>query len=85
MKTNPNDPIEWRNCIPSKTGRDLFPHRLFHIGLTKREYFAAIALQGILSNASYMSHVERWTYLAVTYADHLVDELNKDTKQDGKE
>ena len=45
------------------------------IGLTKREYFAAIALQGILSQ-----HDSRPTYtatLAVEYADALIDALNK--------
>jgi hypothetical protein len=44
-------------------------------GLTKREYFAAIALQGILSQ-----HDSRPTYtatLAVEYADALIDALNK--------
>jgi hypothetical protein len=44
-------------------------------GLTKREYFAAIALQGILSQ-----HDSRPSYaatLAVEYADALIDALNK--------
>ena len=44
-------------------------------GLTKREYFAAIALQGILSqDDSRPSDAANW---AVEYADALIDALNK--------
>ena len=45
------------------------------VGLTKREYFAAMAMQGILSQ-----HDSRPSYtatLAVEYADALINELNK--------
>ena len=42
-------------------------------GLTKREYFAAIALQGILSQ-EFSRHAATW---AVEYADALIDALNK--------
>jgi hypothetical protein len=44
-------------------------------GLTKREYFAAVALQGILSqDDSRPSDAATW---AVEYADALIDALNK--------
>lgn len=44
-------------------------------GLTKREYFAASALQGILSKDDRLpSDAATW---AVEYADSLIDALNK--------
>lgn len=47
-------------------------------GLTKREYFAAMAVQGILaSNKSGFCDVFHDVYMAVKYADNLIDELNK--------
>jgi len=48
------------------------------IGLTKREYFAAMAMQGILSNNL------DWINVAVSsvdFADALISELEKDSKQ----
>jgi hypothetical protein len=44
-------------------------------GLTKREYFAAMAMQGLLSlgGVIYQSTVKS----AVEYADDLIEELNK--------
>lgn len=50
-------------------------------GLTKREYFAAMALQGILSNAA-TTNVET-SYIvqdARLFADELIKELNKDNE-----
>ncbi|WP_016953526.1 hypothetical protein [Anabaena sp. PCC 7108] len=44
-------------------------------GLSKREYFAAIALQGILANPEFMSAMA--CQLAVKKADELIFELNK--------
>jgi hypothetical protein len=46
-------------------------------GLTKREYFAALAMQGLTSFASPLTVYER-VNRAVEYADALIDELNKD-------
>ena len=48
-------------------------------GLTKREYFAAIALQGLLANDSAL--ITSKVIDAVKAADALIEELNK-TKQD---
>lgn len=70
MKTHSNEPI---NSIP-----DLNNHPSDWYGLTKREYFAAMAMQGIISNpnnhyvTSY-SIAER----AVQIADALIEQLNK--------
>jgi len=51
-------------------------------GLTKREYFAAMAMQGLLCN--YQVHEDyvnnKYPYVAdkaVAMADHLIQELNK--------
>lgn len=45
-------------------------------GLTKREHFAAIAMQGILSSKLQISP-ELVTDYAVEYADALIEALNK--------
>ena len=49
-------------------------------GLTKREYFAAMAMQGLLANYGSSYSVQN-TMEAVYMADALIEELNK-TKQD---
>ncbi len=47
-------------------------------GLTKREYFAAMALQGIISNKDGLDiKIERIVESAVDTADALIEELNK--------
>lgn len=61
--TYPNDPI----C---KTDEDRYD------GLTKREYFAAAALQGFASSNPNISFSEQAKW-AVTSADKLIEELNK--------
>lgn len=43
-------------------------------GLTKREYFAAMAMQGLLAGNSQVKDIK---VAAVTYADELISELNK--------
>ena len=48
-------------------------------GLTKREYFAAMAMQGLLANDSGL--ITSKARDAVKAADALIEELNK-TKQD---
>lgn len=44
-------------------------------GLTKREYFAAMALQGLLANNTSIHKYS--VQSAVEYADDLIEELNK--------
>jgi len=48
-------------------------------GLTKREHFAGLAMQGLLSNPSQIdtTHFEWIAQHAVGYADALLKELNK--------
>jgi len=53
--------------------------------LTKREYFAAMAMQGILSNAeAYRNHPSPGEYIirnAIEYADELIKELNTESDE----
>lgn len=46
-------------------------------GLTKREYFAAMAMQGLLSDSALCTDTEL-TETAVEFADCLIDALNKE-------
>ena len=79
MKSNPND-----TAFPSAWMQD-HSGSLPVGGLTKREYFAALAMQGLLAN-SYSNGVNQPTSeasfsqlagLAVNQADALIVELNK--------
>jgi len=83
MKTRGND---WA-CPQVDTDLDLnstsqtFERRVHSFGgLTKREYFAAMAMQGILANANWqksqINDPERLGQAAVLYADGLVNGLN---------
>lgn len=49
-------------------------------GLTKREYFAAMALQGILASGV-VWHKTSFTERAVIHADELIAQLNRGNKQ----
>lgn len=90
MKTNGNDPIN--TVTMRQTGDD--EYRLAterdiregiwlsaRGGLTKREYFAALAMQGMLSagdgDFSFDHHI-RIAKLSVAHADTLIDALNKE-------
>jgi hypothetical protein len=46
-------------------------------GLTKREYFAAMALQGLLTDNESPNSREEFAGYAVKLADSLIEELNK--------
>jgi hypothetical protein len=49
-------------------------------GLTKREYFAAMAMQGLLSNGTInhgYSTYEGWAKEAIKAADELLNQLDK--------
>ena len=66
MKTNPNEPIhtiEYNNNYISN-------------GLTKHEYFAVMALQGLLADRKLGSIQEHAEY-AVKLAEALIEELSK--------
>jgi hypothetical protein len=70
-----NEPI---NSIP-----DLNNHPSSWYGLTKREYFSAMAMQGLSSNlAGSLMNKDTVSYLSVKYADALIAELNKPVSND---
>lgn len=49
---------------------------LTHLGLTKREYFAGLAMQGMLANTEYVLHSrETLAHNAVQMADELLKQL----------
>jgi hypothetical protein len=68
MKTDPKEPIypekDWAN-VPT-------------FGLTKREYFAAMAMQGLCSDVSLTIHKTplEVAHIATVYAEALIEELN---------
>lgn len=70
--TNPNDPITYHLTYNQCTGK---PDGQIE-GLTKREYFAALALQGMLAYDRTRSAdaIARWS---VEAADALINELNR--------
>lgn len=81
MTTKPND-----SAMPCGDSLGIYG------GLTKREYFAAMAMQGICANASFLSalndtannnntHTEKLVaFSSVEVADALIAELNKEEK-----
>jgi len=78
MKTNGNDPAN------PTIGWELTVHGdpvviTDQYGLTKREYFAAMAMQGLLTSTKYILYpITQVAKDAVNYADALIKELNKD-------
>jgi hypothetical protein len=69
-ETNSNEPIV--NIIYNSA------NIISTTGLTKREYFAAMALQGIIANKDGLDiKIERIVESAVDTADALIEELNK--------
>lgn len=70
MKTNPNDPS-------FSIDLELKDYQKFQMyGLTKREYFAAMAIQGMAYELDYDEEV--YAKNAVKLADALIEALNKD-------
>lgn len=67
--TNGNEPI---NSIP-----DLNNHPSDWYGLTKREYFAGLIIQGLLANPNNDGNPKYTAIHAVEVADELIKELNK--------
>ena len=68
--TNPNEPI---NPIESVHRTEIT------YGLTKREYFAAMAMQGYITNGpSSISTTKLIAHASIEYADALIEALGKD-------
>ena len=69
--TNGNDSI---NVVDYINNDGTIQHQEFK-GLTKREYFAAMAMQGIISSGNFK--IGTITYAAVAFSDGLITSLNK--------
>lgn len=73
MKTNPNDPAH-----PTPyTNQDGTIQYDVYLGLTKREYFTALAIQGLCANVESAS-IADIALSAVKIADALIEALNKE-------
>ena len=56
-------------------GNSIEQHTDFSLGLTKREYFAAMAMQGLLANK--FSPGSDYNVWAVEIADRVIEKLNE--------
>jgi hypothetical protein len=65
--TNPND---------SATGFAWSQEQSGTSGLTKREYFAAMAMQGLLANGNYITNYKFLGEESVIFANALIEALN---------
>jgi len=84
MKTNPNDPINARPYShderPSGNYEGDYPETFqAYSGLTIREYFAAMAMQGILAGST-VSLPDEVAECAINNADALIRKLNSPDK-----
>lgn len=83
MKTNPNDSINSFHGDTYTSVDGYTTSNYFNAGLTKREYFAAMAMQGIQAanvNNGFQNgiNVKAVAIMAVTQADMLIEELNRE-------
>jgi len=67
MKTKPDDPV----VVTQNANNPLY-------GLTKREYFAAIAMQGMVSQNMGLNSERHIAHHSVEFADALIERLNKE-------
>jgi hypothetical protein len=76
MKTNPNEPI---NVMLGLKVKDLEIMQEAGIlsGLTKREHFAGLAMQGLLNEKIETRSFDNLVQFSVIIADRLIRELNK--------
>lgn len=83
MKTEPNDLVHAYGYANEQSHFDS------QGGLTKREHFAAMAMQGLLSNPEWMQIYEGQKYIfaseivaqtSLNMADALIEQLNKTEK-----
>lgn len=76
MKTNPNESASPITTVIDGNWIQEPPEN--RKGLTKREYFAAIAMQGLLAYDGLIPHRYNMDR-AVRMADNLIESLNKET------
>jgi len=71
MKTNPNEPISAVLTQSSSLQNET------SLGLTKREMFAALAMQGVCANSN-GTDLNSIAQGSVAMADYLIEALNKE-------
>jgi hypothetical protein len=70
LPTDGNHPTDAMDILNSDSGR------VINKGLTKREYFAAMAMQALITRGAHLV-IENVTHNSVVYADSLIEALNK--------
>ena len=78
--TDPND-LAYPKVVSSPArDRNHGPYTDTHStgGLTKREHFAAMAMQGMLADHTCDAEPDAFAEVAVNYADALIAKLNKE-------
>jgi hypothetical protein len=72
-------PLQWKEIKnnPSQFGSDTFTYWYEQHGMTLREYYAGIIIQGMMSNSSIKWTPEDYASEAVKIADTLIIEINK--------
>lgn len=81
MKTEPNDPKNPIQIAKKANEHGVVIEYDNYFGLTKREYFAAMAMQGLLAKAGINGEI--YTDIvthAVLNADALINQLNQEKK-----
>lgn len=77
----PASPIKLNNRVDDGSGSIVIEEcDDFYHGLTKREHFAGLALQGLVDTGAYDEQVKRKCRIAVEYADALLKELDKEAE-----
>lgn len=76
MKTIGEEPINPTLVLGYGTSGDIEERAVF--GLTKREYFAAMAMQALIGDHNLITTYQARCEEAVKYADALIEELNKE-------
>ena len=86
MKTEPNEPANpfftwniasYEDCVVLEGKDGKRQYLRYKPGLTKREHFAAMAMQGLLSGAHFQAPLDELCQQSVEVADALIKELNK--------
>lgn len=85
LERPPAFPSKFRVVKKNPISNQTVVHDVLNLGLSKREFFAAIALQGLLANSQPGQWAERIEKMAVQHADLLIYELERAEKQEEKQ
>ncbi len=74
--TNPNDPAFSCVVLPPKIPGEFMTANI-PVGLSKREWFAGMALQGLLADGTLKGNTEEHARWSVNFSDALIAALNE--------